>query len=79
MRSVDWKVVVDRWALIVADFHRLLNIDLEAVYWDRSWHWFEMRVSLLLSLPDSLLGRSLDDRKDDRPDVVPDVGEGLAA
>lgn len=71
--------MVDRWGLVVADFHRLLGIDLEAVYRERSWRWFELRVSVVLSLPDSLLGRSLDQGKGDRPPVVPDIGEGLAA
>jgi hypothetical protein len=65
--------VVERWALVVADFHHLLGVDLEAVFWGRSWRWFETRLCALLAYPESLLGCSIDaDEKNTHPaDGVP--------
>lgn len=57
---MSWRDVIDRWSLLVGDFHHLLGIDLEAVFHDRSWRWFESRVNAVMAFPESLLGRSCD-------------------
>lgn len=72
--------MVDRWPLVVADFHRLLGIDLEATYAERSWAWFEIRVRAIVSMRESLFGLSLEDPQPaPEPPRPPTIGEGLAA
>jgi hypothetical protein len=59
---------------VVADFQHLLGIDLESVFWSKSWRWFEIRVCAMLAYPDSLLGASIDaDRKKTEPDRAPEA------
>lgn len=60
MRQIGWADLLERWPLLVADFHHLLGIDLEAVFWARTWRWFEVRVGGILAHPESLLGRAID-------------------
>lgn len=76
---IDWRTVVDRWPLVVADFHRYYGIDLEKVYRRKSWRWFEVRVLALLSIVDSLIGRSCDGDTPPPNDNPPPAGEELAA
>lgn len=72
--------MVERWPLIVADFHRLLTIDLEAEYRTRSWSWFEIRVRAVVSMRESMFGASLEDPQPAPPtDRPPTIGEGMAA
>lgn len=77
---MEWPVIVDRWALVVADFHRILGVDIEDGFESRSFRWFEVRLAALLSFPDSLLARSLQADRPAQQDGPPvDIGEGLAA
>lgn len=46
--------------MLVADFHHLLQLDLEEVFAVKSWRWFELRVNAVMAYPDSLIGAAAD-------------------
>lgn len=41
--------MLERWNLIEADFQEVYGVDLAAVRHSRSWRWFVVRLSGLLS------------------------------
>ena len=58
--SITWSEILENWASLEADFHSEFDIDLESgVMRERTWRWFQVRMSALLNDPTSRLARSM--------------------
>lgn len=54
--EVSWAQIFEAWTLVEADFQQAYGIDLERQL-RRSWRWFAVRCTGLLSSPDTRLYR----------------------
>jgi hypothetical protein len=69
-KPIKYGDIFAQWSLVEADFHEFYNVDLEDVFWVKSWRWFTVRVDGLLGC-DSRLQRHF--REDPEPvEVTPD-------
>lgn len=48
-RAVSWHDVLLQWPLVEFTFQSVLGVDLEEVWNRKSWRWFSVRLSHLLS------------------------------
>jgi hypothetical protein len=68
-RPLAYDEIFEAWPLLEADFHEAFGVDLETVFWVKSWRWFAVRVDGLLA-SDSRIHRHFSDE----PEGVTDGG-----